>query len=336
MSVAGPPGRTSRDRSKPTESSPSDSHASPGRPIDLLVVGDINPDIVVRGTDLIPQFGQREKLADAVSLTVGGSAAIVACGAARLGLRTAIIGCTGTDELGRWMLAALADRGVDTSRSLRDPMRPTGATLVLAQPVDRAILTAPGAIAALKPDAVGDDVLSCARHVHVASLFLQAELQSGLAGLLTRARRSGATTSLDTNWDPKDDWCVPAEAFPAIDLLLPNEEEALRLAGRRDGDVSAAAQDLVERGTGIVAIKRGAAGALALSRDRAARAVAVPVEPVDTIGAGDTFDAGLITGLLEGRSLDDALQLACACGALSTRAVGGVDGQPTLAEADEQ
>jgi sugar/nucleoside kinase (ribokinase family) len=312
------------------------STAAASRPIDLLVVGDINPDIVVRGVDLVPHFGQRETLVDAVSRTIGGSGAIVACGAARLGLRTAIVGCIGNDEFGRWMLAALADRGVDTTRSLRDPTRSTGATLVLAQPTDRAILTAPGAIAALKPDAVPDDTLAGARHVHVASLFLQPELQAGLAGLLARARIAGATTSLDTNWDPTGDWRVPAEAFPLIDLLLPNEEEALRLARRRDRNVSAAAHDLIERGTGTVAIKRGAAGALALTKDHTVRAAAVSVEPVDTIGAGDSFDAGLITGVLRGRSLDEALRLACTCGALSTRAVGGVDAQPTLAEADEQ
>jgi sugar/nucleoside kinase (ribokinase family) len=96
--------------------------------------------------------------------------------------------------------------------------------------------------------------------------------------------------------------------------------------------VESAAAELAADGA-LVVVKRGAAGALAVRGDERCEVAAPAVEAVDAIGAGDSFDAGMIAALLRGAPLRDALELACACGALSTRAAGGVDGQPTLAEA---
>jgi len=93
---------------------------------DLLVVGDCNPDLLLVGGDVEPEFGQREKLVDSARLVVGGSAAIAACGAARLGLDTAFVGTVGTDIFGTFMLDALADRGVDVSGCIVDREQPTG------------------------------------------------------------------------------------------------------------------------------------------------------------------------------------------------------------------
>ena len=91
-------------------------------------------------------LGQAETLVDAISLTVGSSSAITACGAARLGLRVGFAGVVGDDDLGRFMLAALADRGIDVDACLVDPSRTTGASVILGRGGDRAILTAVGAI----------------------------------------------------------------------------------------------------------------------------------------------------------------------------------------------
>ena len=87
--------------------------SEPGREFDLLVAGELNPDIVVSGGDVEPAFGQVERLVDGIALTVGSSSAITACAAARLGLRVAFVGVVGDDTFGRWMLEALAGRGVD-------------------------------------------------------------------------------------------------------------------------------------------------------------------------------------------------------------------------------
>src|SRR3954468_24830272 len=161
---------------------------------DLLVVGDANPDLVLRGGDVEPAFGQREQLVEHADLTLGGSGAIVACGAARLGLEGAMIGRIGDDELGRFTRARLREASVNDERVEAAPGLSTGISVGLVRGRDRAVLTAAGALAALDPDAIPDSLLSAARHVHVASPFLQPLVAEGLGRLVERARGAGATT----------------------------------------------------------------------------------------------------------------------------------------------
>jgi ribokinase len=293
--------------------------------MDLLVVGDLNADIVLRGGDVVPTFGQREQLVDDAELVLGGSGAIVAHGAAKLGLEVAIVACVGDDALGAMMVDALRQVGVETSGVIRTADAATGVSVALAQPGDRAILTAPGALARLRAEDVRADLLAQARHVHVASPFLQDALRPGLGELAGRAQAS----SLDTGWDSREQWDVPLEAF---DVLLPNAEEALRLAEREDGDVETAAQELA-RQVEIVVVKLGAEGALAVSGRELVRVAAKAVESVDSTGAGDSFDAGFLAARLNGASVTDAVALGCACGALSTRRSGGTAAQPNWEEA---
>jgi sugar/nucleoside kinase (ribokinase family) len=82
---------------------------------DLLVIGDINPDLILSAEDIEPAFGQAEKLVESATLTIGSSSVIMACAAARLGLRTAFIGLVGDDVFGRFMLEAMQERGINTS-----------------------------------------------------------------------------------------------------------------------------------------------------------------------------------------------------------------------------
>jgi sugar/nucleoside kinase (ribokinase family) len=244
---------------------------------DLVVVGEINPDLILRGPDLAPAFGQEEKLVETATLTIGASSAIMACGASRLGLRTAFVGVVGDDELGHFMLRALNERGVDVSACIVDERSHTGMSVILSQPEDRAILTYLGSIATLRAEWIDRSMLQRARHLHVGSYFLLDALRPDLPALYAEAHALGLTTSLDTNWDPS--------------------------------------------------------GAIARRGWKTARVSAYTVHVVDTTGAGDSFDAGFLFGYLNGWSLQRATQLACACGALSTRAAGGTGGQPTLDEA---
>ena len=299
---------------------------------DLVVLGDANPDLVLRG-DVEPAFGQAERLVDDALLTVGGSGAIMACGAARLGLRVAICGVVGDDAFGRFMREQLTARSVDTvGLHVRDD-RPTGVTVVLSRGQDRAILTYPGTIGALEPSMMDPLLLRDTRHLHVSSFFLQDALVPGLPSLFDLAREAGATTSVDPNWDPAERWDGGLfDVLARTDVFLPNAEEAMRIAGV--GDVAEAARRLAEM-TGTVVVKAGGEGALALHAD--AEPVFAParrVDVVDTTGAGDSFDAGFLAASLEGRPLPEALAFAAACGALSTRASGGVDAQPTRDEVD--
>lgn len=299
---------------------------------DLLVVGDCNPDLVLSGADVEPAFGQVERVIDEARLEIGGSATLTACAATRLGLRTALVSVVGEDVFGRFMFDALAERGVETKWCALDPLTATGLTVILARPDgDRAILTAPGTLAMVGAEHVPAEALRAARHVHVGGYFLLPGLQAGLAEIFQAVRAAGASTSLDTGWDPTERWGGELAAVLAqTDWFFPNAQEARLIAGVSDlGD---AARKLAAGGGGVVA-KLGDEGALARRGDERARAPAPRVDVVDTVGAGDCFAAGFLVAQLSGMALDRALELACACGALSTRFAGGTAGQPTLTEA---
>jgi sugar/nucleoside kinase (ribokinase family) len=297
---------------------------------DLLVLGDANPDLVLRGGDVVPEFGQAERLVDEAGLTVGGSGAITACGAARLGLRVALCGVVGDDLFGGWIRDRLRERGVDVDGLVVDPALATGLTVVLSRPDDRAILTFPGTIPTLRAGAVDRALLGSARHVHVSSFFLQRELAPDLAGLFDEAHEHGATTSVDPNWDPAESWDGGlAAVLSRTDVFLPNATEALRITG--SSSVEAAAAEL-GRSAGLVVVKLGPEGALACAGGVATPVPGFAAPAVDTTGAGDSFDAGFLAAWLAGEPLERALAIANACGALSTRAPGGVDGQPTMDE----
>jgi sugar/nucleoside kinase (ribokinase family) len=303
------------------------------RAFDLLVIGDCNPDVLVLGDDLTPAFGQQEKLVAGMSLVAGGSASITAVAAARLGLRVVLVAAIGDDAAGHFMLAELAGAGVDTDVMAVRAELPTGMTVALSRGDDRAILTAAGAIGTLTSADVPADLLPRARHVHVSSYFLlERSLGPGLAALLAAARAAGASTSLDTNWDPAGTW--GADFFPDVlaqtDLLLPNEAEALRIAGTTT--LPEAIASLTEAG-GAIAVKLGARGALYADGPQQYLGTPPQIAAVDTTGAGDCFNAGLLAGLLHGFAPPDALALGCAAGAASTQGIGGTGSSPELTAA---
>lgn len=301
-------------------------------PLDVLVLGDANPDLLLTGGDLGPVSGQREAVAGSATFTVGGSGAIFACAAARLGLRVALAGVVGDDDFGRFIAQQLEDRGVDVRGLRRAGGSPTGISVVLARPDDRGTYTVPGTIADLTAGSVDEELLAAAGHVHVTAYYLQDALRPGLPALLRRVRAAGATTSLDPNWDPSESWDAGLlDLLELVDLFLPNAAEATRIGGA--ADVEDAARALGER-TGTIAVKLGDDGALAVRGGDLVRAGAVEVDAVDGTGAGDTFDAAMVLGLLRGWPLERSLALANACGALACRAIGGVDAQPTLEEAE--
>jgi sugar/nucleoside kinase (ribokinase family) len=297
------------------------------------VIGDCNPDVLVLGADVTPAFGQQEKLVQSMSLVIGGSASITAVAAARLGLSVALVAAVGADPAGELMLDQLAREGVDVAAVVVRDEAPTGMTVALSQGRDRAILTALGAMASLTAADIPAALLARARHVHASSYFLLEEsLGPGLADVLSAARKAGATTSLDTNWDPSGRWGDDrlSAALAQTDVLLPNEAEALRLSGQ--ANLATAARALGAAGPRLV-VKLGERGALCADGPDQRRVSLPPVVPVDATGAGDCFNAGLIAGLLDGLPLPQAVALGCAVGALSTRAPGGTASCPDLASA---
>jgi sugar/nucleoside kinase (ribokinase family) len=301
-----------------------------GEPLfDVLVAGEINPDLILTG-DVLPRFGQLEQLVQDARLEPGSSSVIFACGAVRLGLQVAFVGVCGDDFAGRFMLEAMRARGVNTDHVRVAPEERTGMSVILNRIQDRAILTYPGTMGALRAPEITDDLLKAAQHLHVSSYFLQTGLQPGLPELFSRAQGLGLTTSLDTNWDPASAWRGVSDVLGHTTVFLPNAAEARAIAGIED--VCQAAAWLAGRAD-VVAVKMGAEGACGAQGGRLVKVESIAVEPVDTVGAGDSFNAGFLCGFLRGWETDRSLRLGVICGALSTQAAGGTAGQPTLDEA---
>lgn len=312
-------------------------HDVRGSRVPVLVAGDANLDLVLTG-DVVPRFGQAEQLLDRGDLVLGGSAGIVAHGLARLGVPVRFVARVGDDVFGRITLEALQTAGVDVSPVDVDDAVPTGLSVILSTPDDRAILTVTGTI----PTLTGACVVAAAAgagHLHVASYFLQPGLAAELPAVFAGLRARGLTTSLDTNWDPAEQWTGLADVLPHLDLLFPNLVE-LRSLGRAlgspgDADDESTAHFLAELGPRVV-VKAGADGAWSVAADGVVTRVAgVGVDVVDTTGAGDSFDAGYLAALAAGVG-DESVRLtwATTTGSLSTRAVGGTGAQPTRAELD--
>ncbi len=295
---------------------------------DIITIGDCCVDLCMDLGEVMPRFGQTEQWVPGYFLEMGGSACIFACQAAKLGLRVGILGRVGDDAFGQLMLRRMQEAGVDTRHIIVDRSLNTGLGVLLCRPNgDRSILTYAGSLNAVYPEQINDEFLRQGRHLHYCSYYLQTNLQPAAPRLLQRAKELGLTVSLDTNWDPAAAWDGGLQqALAQCDVFLPNDQEALAISHRptlEEALPALAAQ------TPLVAIKMGERGALV---QRGHERIAVPVQPVervvDTVGAGDSFDAGFLAGWLRGLPLEQCARIGNACGRASTQARGGFMGQP--------
>jgi ribokinase len=272
-----------------------------------------------------------EQLVEDYVVEMGGSCAIFACQAARLGLNVAILGRVGDDDFGRLILRRLDECGVDTHFMIVDPSLKTGLGIALCKENDRAILTYLGSISAVTPEDVTDQFLTSARHLHHGSYFLHRKLMPAMPGIFRRARQRGLSTSLDTNWDPLEEWSSSLpELLPLTDLFMPNEQEALRISGCCN--LPGALDWFHQMKVPVIALKRGELGASVYAGAGCHDLSVEVVTGGDSVGAGDSFDAGFLAGWLRGMSIPRCLEIACFCGSRVAGAIGGLRGQPRWEE----
>jgi len=289
---------------------------------DLTIAGELNLDLILYGLPSEMQT-ERELLASDFRVTLGSSSAIVAHNTATLGASVAFTTLVGTDDFGRIAIDRLRAAGVDTSHTNRHDTVATGVTVLLPHGDQRHILTFPGTISELTVADLDFDFLIQARHFHLSSLYLQRGLQLDLPDLLRRLKQAGLTISLDTNDDPEDRWGAPlAEVLSYVDVFMPNEGEICRMTNCTDLDN--AVQALAIKPPAI-AIKRGHRGVRVYDKGRMTDVAPLAVVPVDTIGAGDSFDAGFLRAYLLSRDIVTCARAGNITGALSTQASGGIE-----------
>jgi len=290
--------------------------------LDITIAGEINLDLILYGLpEQMPT--ERELLATGFSMTLGSSSAIVAHNLSSLGSRVGFVTRAGDDALASIALLRLSTNGVDLSRVVRSEGAGSGVTLILPHGPQRHILTYPGTISDLRFEDLDLEYMASARHFHMSSLFLQRELLPRAPELFQKMKAAGLTTSLDTNDDPDDRWDDGIEQiFPYLDILLPNEREAMRMA--QADDLEAAIARLGGKVRTVV-VKLGARGATAIQEGKRFNASAARVEVVDPVGAGDSFDAGFLHQFLRGADLTTCLSCGNLCGAFSTTGAGGTE-----------
>jgi sugar/nucleoside kinase (ribokinase family) len=296
----------------------------------FLVIGELNPDLILRDYHSFPSPGH-EVLVEDLSLTLGSASAICAAGLARLGNAVRFGGKVGADQWGDFCTGFLSGAGIDVAHVKRDPGVKTGLTVSLTCSADRALVTYLGAISSFCAADLDGAVMDGCTHLHMSSYYLQDGLRSGCRSLFAEAHARGMTTSLDPGFDPAEGWDGGLrEVLREVDVFFPNEVE-LRGVGGSEDFVECLRR--LENGRTLTVAKLGADGCLALDRGVPLKVPAFPATAVDTTGAGDSFNAGFLHAWCRQYSLAQALRFAAACGALSTRAMGGAASQATAEEA---
>lgn len=291
---------------------------------DVLTLFDACVDMVVDLGDLQVEFDQKEKLVKSARVMLGGSCCIFASQCAKLGLRTTGIGLVGRDAFGAVVFNGLKSAGVNTDYIREDESVSTAVGIALNRGEDRAILTDSESICRLGAEGLTDELLKSARHLHIGSYYLLTGLQKDIPEIVRRAKAFGLSVSLDTNWDPEEKWELPPEILENVDYFLPNQAEIQWITGKKLPEAARLACQ--------AAVKAGGKGAELYVKGRRLSMPPPTTEVVDTIGAGDSFDAGFIWARLQGLDDENTLKSALFCGSMNTRSAGGCSGQANLQE----
>jgi sugar/nucleoside kinase (ribokinase family) len=290
-----------------------------GQP-DVAIVGELNPDLILYGAPReLPE--EREILATGFTLTLGSSSAILAHNLSLLGSKVTFSSRIGCDAMGEMCCQRLGEAGVQVDRVVRSAFGSnTGITLILPLTTTRRILTYPGAMFEMGIEDLDLDYLATAKHFHLSSLFLHRKLSPHIPELFREMKRRGLTTSLDTNDDPEGKWGgVLDEVLPLVDVLLCTEDELAKIA-----KVEAAAEHVAAK-VPLLVVKRGARGASAYTDGRRIDVSSLRVDVIDSVGAGDTFDAGFLHQWVREADLETCLAYGNLTGGLSVTRSGGTE-----------
>lgn len=295
-----------------------------------LVIGDLNVDIIISGMREFPELG-REILCEDIRTLLGGSASIFACRLSQLGAKVDIIGKIGRDANGLIVLETLKLNGVGVNKVIIEDDLRTGVTVSLTYPDNKALITFMGSIGALEPSDIKTEIFYEYDHLHVSSIYLQPKLLVALRDIFAEAKRKGLTTSLDPQCDPEGRYEMIWDVLDYVDIFLPNDSEAFSITKSAD---SIEALKKIGSKVNTAVIKCGARGAIGIANNEIVSVKAFKIKPVDTTGAGDSFDAGFIYYFVhKERDFKESLRFANAVGALACLYIGGAEGKITEEEA---
>jgi sugar/nucleoside kinase (ribokinase family) len=299
---------------------------------DIACLGVLVADLLARPVDGMPPRG-RLGLVDQMELHVGGNAANTGMDLAKLGVSSVVLGKVGADGLGDFMVQSIAKAGADIRGIVRDSSVGTSGSMVLvASDGERTFIHYYGGNAEFRAEDVNWDVIGEAKILHVTGALLMPAFDGApMAETMKRAREMGLVTGLDTCWDATGKWMrTLGPCLPQADYFLPSISEAQAVSGCTDP--RDAAKALRDAGVNTVGLKLGEEGCLILSDAGELRVPAFRCNAVDGTGTGDAWNAGFMTGVLNGWDLERTARFANAVGAQCVQAIGASAGVKSMAE----
>jgi ribokinase len=290
---------------------------------EVVVVGSLNMDLVARAPRL-PVPGETVG-GRSFATVAGGKGANQAVAAARLGARTAMIGCLGDDAFGASLRAGLEADGIACGGVRTVAGVSSGVALIMVDDAGRnGIVVVPGANGQLAPADV-----DAHREAIAAARVVALQLETPLA-TVEHAARTARALGRTVVLNPAPARRLPEALLASADYLVPNELEAAAMTGLAVDSVEAAmaaGRWLRQAGAGTVLVTLGARGVVVVGPDGARHHPARRVEAVDTTAAGDTFIGGLCAALVRGRPLAAAIGFAQSAAAISVTRPGA---QPSI------
>jgi sugar/nucleoside kinase (ribokinase family) len=302
--------------------------------IDILCAGQLATDILVRPIDSL-DFVNDTRRVEEIEIKNGGDSLNVAVGLQKLGHRVGFAGKIGNDLQGDFLVRIMDQAGIDRRGLVRAADLTTCTVIVMINSGgERTFFYLGGANDRFTLEDINRTLLAEAVMVHVGGTFLLPQFDgSGAAGLFREARSAGKLTSMDVTWDTQGRWGRTIEpCFPYLNFFFPSYKEAAKITDmQKPEEMTVVLQDW---GVENVVIKMGAEGCYV--KPAGAEGFFVPAfhtTVVDTTGAGDSFVAGFLSGLLRKWDLSECAQLACSVAALNIQSVGATGGMPTFEQA---
>ncbi|HDW3277130.1 TPA: ribokinase [Enterobacter asburiae] len=297
----------------------------------LVVLGSINADHILN-LESFPTPGETVT-GNQYQVAFGGKGANQAVAAGRSGANIAFIACTGDDDTGERVRKQLASDNIDIAPVSVVAGESTGVALIFVNAEGENVIGIhAGANAALTTDRV-----EAQRGIIAGAEALLMQLESPVESVLAAAKIAHENhTTVVLN--PAPARVLSDELLALVDIITPNETEAEKLTGIRvenDDDAARAARALHDKGIGTVIITLGSRGVWASVNGEGRRVPGFKVKAIDTIAAGDTFNGALVTALLEGKRMDDAIRFAHAAAAIAVTRKGAQPSVPWRKEIDE-
>lgn len=299
----------------------------------LVVLGSINADHILN-LESFPTPGETVT-GNQYQVAFGGKGANQAVAAGRSGANIAFIACTGDDDTGKRVRKQLASDNIDIAPVSVVAGESTGVALIFVNAEGENVIGIhAGANAALTTERV-EAQRECIANAEALLMQLESPVESVLAAAKI-AHQNHTTVVL--NPAPAPARVLSDELLALVDIITPNETEAEKLTGIRvenDDDAARAAKALHDKGIDTVIITLGSRGVWASVNGEGRRVPGFKVKAIDTIAAGDTFNGALVTALLEGKSMNDAIRFAHAAAAIAVTRKGAQPSVPWRKEIDE-